>query len=138
MRTRSPGRSSKRAEVKSATTSGDTQRAGSWTSYSSWWRSAAVLTRPPELARLVIRAEPRQQVVAEHSRDPDARDAHRACGLGCGARRGGGVDAARVRDDLGTAVGDERERAREVRGEIARVATRLVPLPILLQDGQRE
>src|SRR5439155_23231443 len=62
----------------------------------------------------------------------------RTRGLGRGARRGGGVDAARVRDDLRTAVGHVRQRAREVRGKVARVAACLVLLPVLLQNGERQ
>ena len=51
-----------------------------------------------------------------------------------GAGRGGRVDAARVGDDLGPAVGDVRERAGEVCGQVARVPAGLVALTVLLED----
>ena len=61
-----------------------------------------------------------------HGRDLDAGDAERACGVDRRACGRGRVDAAGVGDDLRAAVGDERQRTREVRGQVARVAARLV------------
>ena len=61
-----------------------------------------------------------------------------ARGLDRGVRGRGRVDAARVGDDLRAAVGDERQRTREVRGKVARVAARLVALAVLLQDRERQ
>ena len=48
----------RRADVKSATTSGARYAAGSCTSYSSWWRTVSKSTRPPDAAGFVITAVP--------------------------------------------------------------------------------
>ena len=87
----------------------------------------------------VQRVEPRQHVVADDGRDLDAgaRPAWRAVSIAACAAAAR-VDAARVRDHLRPAVGDERQRAGEVRGEVARVAARLVALAVLLQDRERQ
>ena len=81
----------------------------------------------------------REQVVAEHGRDRDAGDAELLARSRSRPRAAaGGVDAAGVGDDLRAPVGDVRQRARQVRGQVARVAARLVALAVLLQDRERQ
>ena len=77
-----------------------------------------------------------EHVVADDGRDRDTGDAELPRGLDRGVRGRGGVDAARVRDDLRAAVGDERQRPREIRGQVARVAAGLVARSVLLQDRE--
>ena len=87
----------------------------------------------------VQRGEPAEHVVADDGRDRDAGDARVARAVSIAAWAAAvGLMPPGVGDHLRAAVGDERQRPREVRGEVARVAARLVALAILLEDRQRQ
>ena len=79
-----------------------------------------------------------EEVVAEDGRDADAGDAHALRGLLGRVRRGRGVDATGVRDDLRAAVEHRGERGGEVAGEVARVSERLVAGAVLGEDREGE
>ena len=84
------------------------------------------------------RVEVGDQVVAEHGRDPEARQAELVGGVDRGTSRGRRVDPTGVRDQLHAAGRDRGQGGLQVGGQVAGEAPGLVLLAVLLQDGQRQ